>query len=158
MNILSTENRSQQRTRAKVQGKVSPEKTFLLCFPAATALQVPARVQNHAKLSLIPNHLKDSIFFRSFHSLSSSHIFIACGGREMLLLWRSYEMIISLQKYFWMCDQDSQENQRTTLLSWDTFSSPLYLRLLAKPNSDCAFLLVCIISRWHTYWECSIYI
>ena len=35
----------------------------------------------------------------------------------MLLLWRSYEMIISLQEYFWMCDQDSQENQRTTLLS-----------------------------------------
>lgn len=116
MNILSTENRSQQRTRVKAQGKVLLEKTFLLCFPAATALEVPALIQNHAKLSLIPNRVKDSIFFRRFHSLSRSHLFTACGEREMLLLWRSYEMIILLQKYFWVCDQDSQDNQRTTFL------------------------------------------
>lgn len=25
-------------------------------------------------------------------------------------------MIILLQKYFWVCDQDSQDNQRTTFL------------------------------------------
>ena len=100
----------------ELKPKVLLEKTFLLCFPAATALEVPALIQNHAKLSLIPNRLEDSIFFRSFHSLSSSHLLTACGGRAMLLLWRSYEMIISLQKYFWMCDQDSQKNQKTTFL------------------------------------------
>lgn len=98
---------------SKPKGKSYWQRLFL-CFLADTSLEVAALIQNQTKLSLTPSHLKDSIFFSSFHDLSDSPSFYT--------LWRERNFIIMekpwngylIAKTRWICDQDCQETQRST--------------------------------------------